>query len=77
MLYNIYDIAEGRNQMSRQASWESRSRTMSVGSGANAPSEPGTTAPMMKVIAQLWCHECTRTFGDRLVSDEGWCEVKR
>ncbi|XP_076466624.1 dynein heavy chain domain-containing protein 1-like isoform X2 [Babylonia areolata] len=32
--------------------------------------EPGVAAPMMKVVAQLWCHECTRNFGDRLVSEE-------
>ncbi|XP_048242736.1 dynein heavy chain domain-containing protein 1-like [Haliotis rufescens] len=27
-------------------------------------------APMMKVITQLWCHECCRTFSDRLISSE-------
>ena len=30
-----------------------------------------SSAPMMRVIAQLWCHECCRTFSDRLISAEG------
>ncbi|XP_069111191.1 dynein heavy chain domain-containing protein 1-like isoform X1 [Argopecten irradians] len=55
------------NQVSRQASWESRSRSVSMASGVQ-PQE--TAAPMMKVIAQLWCHECTRTFADRLVTED-------
>jgi hypothetical protein len=29
---------------------------------------------MMKVIGQLWCHEVTRTFADRLISEDGWLE---
>lgn len=33
--------------------------------------EIGQSAPMMKVIGQLWCHEVTRTFADRLISDDG------
>ena len=49
-----------------------RSRT-SISSQAGKL-EPGVAAPMMKVVAQLWCHECTRNFGDRLVSDEGQLE---
>ena len=43
-------------------------------SGQTGKLEPGVSAPMMKVVAQLWCHECTRNFGDRLVSDEGQLE---
>ncbi|KAK7008742.1 dynein heavy chain domain-containing protein 1, partial [Biomphalaria glabrata] len=33
-----------------------------------------TSAPMMKVIAQLWCHEVSRNFGDRLINcdDLSW-----
>ncbi|GFR96319.1 dynein heavy chain domain-containing protein 1-like [Elysia marginata] len=36
--------------------------------------EPVSSAPMMKVIAQLWCHEITRNFGDRIINvdDKNW-----
>lgn len=57
-------------QMSRQASWDSKSRTVSV-SSMGPTAEIGQSAPMMKVIGQLWCHEVTRTFADRLISDDG------
>lgn len=57
-------------QMSRQASWDSKSRTVSV-SSMGPTAEMGQSAPMMKVIGQLWCHEVTRTFADRLISDDG------
>ena len=30
-----------------------------------------STAPMMRVIAQLWCHEVSRNFGDRIISPDG------
>lgn len=33
--------------------------------------EKGSSAPMMKVIAQLWCHEVSRSFGDRIICNEG------
>ncbi|XP_078321876.1 dynein heavy chain domain-containing protein 1-like isoform X5 [Crassostrea virginica] len=56
-------------QMSRQASWDSKSRTVSV-SSMGPTAEIGQSAPMMKVIGQLWCHEVTRTFADRLISDD-------
>ena len=56
--------------MSRQASWDSKSRTVSV-SSMGPTAEIGQSAPMMKVIGQLWCHEVTRTFADRLISDDG------
>ena len=42
--------------MSRQASWDSKSRTVSV-SSMGPTAEIGQSAPMMKVIGQLWCHE--------------------
>lgn len=57
-------------QMSRQASFDSKSRTVSV-SSMGPTAEIGQSAPMMKVIGQLWCHEVTRTFADRLISDDG------
>ncbi|XP_041366047.1 dynein-1-beta heavy chain, flagellar inner arm I1 complex-like isoform X2 [Gigantopelta aegis] len=40
--------------------------------GADRPTN--TCAPMMRVIGQLWCHECFRTFSDRLISaeDQQW-----
>ena len=45
------------------------------GSSSSLPGQSqtldGPSPPMMKVIAQLWCHECTRTFADRLVTEEG------
>lgn len=56
--------------MSRQASFDSKSRTVSV-SSMGPMAEIGQSAPMMKVIGQLWCHEVTRTFADRLISDDG------
>lgn len=56
--------------MSRQASFDSKSRTVSV-SSMGPTAEIGQSAPMMKVIGQLWCHEVTRTFADRLISDDG------
>ncbi|XP_062587861.1 dynein heavy chain domain-containing protein 1-like, partial [Saccostrea cucullata] len=56
-------------QMSRQASWDSKSRTVSV-SSMGPTAEIGQSAPMMKVIGQLWCHEVTRTFADRLIAEE-------
>ncbi|XP_056008158.1 dynein heavy chain domain-containing protein 1-like [Ostrea edulis] len=55
--------------MSRQASWDSKSRTVSV-SSMGPTAEVGQSAPMMKVIGQLWCHEVTRTFADRLISED-------
>ena len=36
--------------------------------------EEKTILPMMRVIARLWCHEITRTFGDRIVQDDGMCQ---
>ncbi|XP_035825634.1 dynein heavy chain domain-containing protein 1 [Aplysia californica] len=32
------------------------------------------SAPMMRVIAQLWCHEVSRNFGDRIINadDQAW-----
>ena len=30
-----------------------------------------TLPPMMRVIARLWCHECTRVFGDRIINEDG------
>ncbi|KAK6166840.1 hypothetical protein SNE40_023452 [Patella caerulea] len=52
----------------RQLSEESLgSRSRLTGTGSK---EQGSAAPMMKVIAQLWCHECTRTFSDRLIAGD-------
>ncbi|XP_052798483.1 dynein heavy chain domain-containing protein 1-like isoform X5 [Mya arenaria] len=61
----------GSQTTSRATSLDSRGR-QSLGSLSNSgDKEPASpTPPMMKVIAQLWCHECTRTFADRLVTDE-------
>ncbi|KAL3832089.1 hypothetical protein ACJMK2_023767 [Sinanodonta woodiana] len=55
-------------QTNRQTSHESYGRSVSVSS--NAAVQDGSSAPMMRVIAQLWCHECTRTFADRLVTED-------
>ncbi|KAH9487912.1 hypothetical protein Btru_067436 [Bulinus truncatus] len=38
--------------------------------GASKKKEPIKSAPMMKVIAQLWCHEVCRNFGDRIIHSE-------
>lgn len=61
----------GSSRVSRQTSWsDSKSRTVSVASGGYV-ADGAASAPMMKIIGQLWCHECTRMFADRLVSSEG------
>ncbi|KAL8594105.1 hypothetical protein ACOMHN_000817 [Nucella lapillus] len=61
---------EARRGYGRSTSQDSlRSRTVSM-SSQTGKLEPGVAAPMMKVVAQLWCHECTRNFGDRLLSEE-------
>ena len=31
----------------------------------------GMGSNMMRSIARLWCHECTRVFGDRILMSEG------
>ena len=31
----------------------------------------GMGSNMMRSIARLWCHECTRVFGDRILLSEG------
>ena len=62
---------KGSNTTSRQTSLDSRGR---VSNPSDKEMGAGASPPMMKVIAQLWCHECTRTFADRLVSDEGMFE---
>ena len=71
--------SEKSGTLSRQTS---RGSTSSVQGGQGTDRVRGSTSglaqtlegpspPMMKVIAQLWCHECTRTFADRLVTEEG------
>ncbi|KAH3716365.1 hypothetical protein DPMN_059086 [Dreissena polymorpha] len=67
---------KGSRTTSRATSLDSKGR-QSLGSLSNSLSNPadlrevgGASPPMMKVIAQLWCHECTRTFADRLVTDD-------
>lgn len=68
--------SSGSSRVSRQTSWsESKSRTVSGASGGYVI-EGGSSAPMMKVIGQLWCHECTRMFADRLVSPDGGFKLK-
>ncbi|XP_070211333.1 dynein heavy chain domain-containing protein 1-like isoform X3 [Littorina saxatilis] len=61
------DAKRGLGQSTSQESMRSRTASMSSQTGKL---EPGVAAPMMKVVAQLWCHECTRNFGDRIVSEE-------
>ena len=86
-VFKIFHVSEKSGTVSRQTSVESRGRgsTSSVQGGAELRTRgsssslqglgqqtlEGPSPPMMKVIAQLWCHECTRTFADRLVTDEG------
>ncbi|XP_025095393.1 dynein heavy chain domain-containing protein 1-like isoform X2 [Pomacea canaliculata] len=56
--------------MGRTLSYESmRSRTVSL-SSQTGQMEAGGSTSVMKLITQLWCHECTRNFGDRLISTE-------
>ncbi|XP_052095798.1 dynein heavy chain domain-containing protein 1-like isoform X11 [Mytilus californianus] len=74
MLRKKKDGDSRSSRVSRQTSWsDSKSRTVSGASGGYVI-EGGSSAPMMKVIGQLWCHECTRMFADRLVSpdDSNW-----
>lgn len=60
--------------MGRTLSYESmRSRTVSL-SSQTGQMEAGGSTSVMKLITQLWCHECTRNFGDRLISTEGECD---
>ena len=83
----ILDISEKSGTVSRQTSVDSRGRasvsstqggtdvrtrgSTSSLQGLGQQTLDGPSPPMMKVIAQLWCHECTRTFADRLVTEEG------
>lgn len=60
----------GSQTTSRNTSLDSRGCLSPGGSSSNQTEEKAGSPPMMKVIAQLWCHECTRTFSDRLVNDE-------
>jgi hypothetical protein len=70
--YFFYYFQErGSQTTSRNTSLDSRGRLSLGGSSSNQTEEKAGSPPMMKVIAQLWCHECTRTFSDRLVNDEG------
>lgn len=70
-------ISESKTAAGRQTSFDSsQSYTVSQSSlaGGGRGEQIATltpAAPMMKVIAQLWCHECCRTFSDRLISSEG------
>ena len=55
----------------------------SVGAGSlhtadTAAAEKKDTLPaMMRVISRLWCHECSRVFADRIISDDGKNPVLR
>ncbi|ESP00380.1 hypothetical protein LOTGIDRAFT_173233 [Lottia gigantea] len=82
-LFNLHDLAKvvqgvllmsprsrlRKNKNMKKADKRSKGRKTSV-DGYSKPAESSEAAPMMKVIAQLWCHECLRIFSDRLISDE-------
>ena len=54
-------------------------RALSVKDSKDTKNQSSDSAlPMMPVLARLWCHEVSRTFADRLLTDEGrviviWC----
>ena len=56
-------------------------RALSVKDSKDTKNQSSDSAlPMMPVLARLWCHEVSRTFADRLLTDEGriiviWCHV--
>ena len=47
-------------------------RALSVKDSKDTKNQSSDSAlPMMPVLARLWCHEVSRTFADRLLTDEG------
>ena len=58
-------------------------RALSVKDSKDTKNQSSDSAlPMMPVLARLWCHEVSRTFADRLLTDEGrivviWCHFFR
>ncbi len=71
----LHNFAQSESRDSLRELGYSRSQSWGAGStgrlSASSSQISGAGAPMMRVIARLWCHECTRVFGDRLLSDDG------
>ncbi|CAL1542047.1 unnamed protein product, partial [Lymnaea stagnalis] len=69
-LHDINKVVQGMQLMSPRTHIKKGKTKKKGEKGHNRTSDSESSAPMMKVIAQLWCHEVTRNFGDRILHTE-------